>query len=370
MEKINFVNGQAPALNATNLNQMQTNIEQAIAVGGVAGDTLPIGSVVEFASDVNVPANWLLCNGQAVSRTEYDLLFAIIGTTWGEGDGSTTFNVPTKEGLVTVGKKSSDTDFNTIGKTGGEKTHTLTEAELTEHYHSLEVATSSSSSETGYFQLLKEEGWSTNPTHTINGAKTTSVGGNQPHNNLQPYVTSNFIIKAKQSAGVVATVVDNLNSTSSTDALSARQGKILNEKNIITYGRNTDLTNFAADTWYPIYMNNVVAQVGDKLIPSNGTIKIGPGVSFIKINAAIWTAGRGYRWARIKKNDQIVAMAINELSATSNTNIWKTVVIESFLCEVEENDVITIEMASNESDMIVQAGIYSNSTYLTVETVR
>lgn len=197
--------------------------------GFLVPDSIPIGMVVEFPSD-NIPDNWLLCNGQAVSRTDYAELFAAIGTTWGAGDGSTTFNVPTKEGLVTVGKTLADSDFNFLGKIGGEKTHTLTEAELTEHYHMLETATSSSSSGTGNFQLLKEEGWAKSPTHTINGTKTTSVGGNQPHNNLQPYVASNFIIKAKQSSGVVATVVDNLNSTSATDALSAKQGKILNDK--------------------------------------------------------------------------------------------------------------------------------------------
>ena len=63
---------------------------------------------------------------------------------------------------------------------------------------------------------------------------TGDAGGGEPHNILQPYQVQNYIIKAKQSAGVVATVVDNLNSTSITDALSANQGKILNEKIIGT----------------------------------------------------------------------------------------------------------------------------------------
>ena len=59
---------------------------------------------------------------------------------------------------------------------------------------------------------------------------TTSAGGSQPHNNIQPSFVGVYIIKAKQSAGLVATVVDNLTSTSSTNALSANQGKLLNEK--------------------------------------------------------------------------------------------------------------------------------------------
>ena len=59
---------------------------------------------------------------------------------------------------------------------------------------------------------------------------TTSAGGSQPHNNIQPSFVGTYIIKAKQSAGLVATVVDSLESTSATDALSAKKGKELNEK--------------------------------------------------------------------------------------------------------------------------------------------
>ena len=59
---------------------------------------------------------------------------------------------------------------------------------------------------------------------------TQNTGGGTAHNNLQPYIVTNFIVKAKQSAGLVATVIDSLESESKTDALSANQGKILNEK--------------------------------------------------------------------------------------------------------------------------------------------
>lgn len=61
-----------------------------------SGDTLPIGSITQFAGS-KVPTNWLSCNGQAVSRNTYSLLFKTIGTTYGEGDGSTTFNLPSLE---------------------------------------------------------------------------------------------------------------------------------------------------------------------------------------------------------------------------------------------------------------------------------
>lgn len=209
--------------------------------GGITGDTLPIGAVVEFASN-NIPENWLLCNGQAVSRTDYAELFAAIGTTWGEGDGSTTFNVPTKEGLVTVGKKASDTDFNEIGKTGGKKTHTLTVDEMPSHNHNVKYNTESGIAAAS---VLGTDRTASDTEGSSSGGDwyvwTTGAGGGQAHNNLQPYTTSNFIIKAKQSAGVVATVVDNLNSDSTTDALSAKQGKELNQKIDTKIVTNTEI---------------------------------------------------------------------------------------------------------------------------------
>lgn len=195
--------------------------------GGTVSDTLPIGSVVEWFS-TTIPINWLECNGQAISRTEYAELFAVIGTKYGSGDGSTTFNLPNIKGKTTVGLDIDDTDFNELGKTGGEKTHTLTENEIppmdvhmTQH--------------TWFDRGGLEAGGAVNRKVVAGGGTGGSPelvigtvnGGGQAHNNLQPYIVSNYIIKAKQTQAVVATVVDNLTSESSTDALSANQGRIL-----------------------------------------------------------------------------------------------------------------------------------------------
>ena len=200
-----------------------------VGTGQAGGDTLPIGAVMEWNSDI-IPINWLLCDGQAVSRTDYSKLFEVLGTRYGEGDGSTTFNLPNRKGNIAVGKDENDTDFNTLGKTGGEKTHTLTVNEMPAHMHTF----------TGTYYALMSGGGSQefgSGSSKSTEVKMKSAGGGQAHNNMQPYVVSNFIIKAKQSAGIIATVVDNLESESEIDALSARQGKKLADRiytNIIT----------------------------------------------------------------------------------------------------------------------------------------
>jgi len=91
-------------------------------------DTERSGVVKDFAGNT-IPAGYLLCDGAAVSRTTYAALFAAIGTLWGVGDGSTTFNLPNMNGRFTVGFDGSEADYNTVGNTGGEKEHQLTKDE-------------------------------------------------------------------------------------------------------------------------------------------------------------------------------------------------------------------------------------------------
>lgn len=221
-EYIEFNNNSQPALNDTNINRLQQLIKQDIQ-GAVSGDTLPVGAIMPFGSDT-IPDNWLLCNGQAVSRTDYQELFNTIGITYGSGDGFTTFNLPDLQGKIPVGKDENDEDFDTLGNTGGEKEHTLTIEEMPSHNHQSSNYFEGSGGTSGV--------WAVRSLADLTGYKDVSsqTGENQPHNILQPYIVQNYIIKAKQSAGVVATVVDGLNSTSATNALSANQGKVLNEK--------------------------------------------------------------------------------------------------------------------------------------------
>ena len=171
------------------------------------GDTLPIGSITAFGGS-NPPSGWLICDGSAISRTEYASLFAAIGTTYGTGDGNTTFNLPNLQGKVLVGK-SNETEFNSLGKSGGEKTHILTINEMPAHNHKMSSYWPNAGTTEGgvTIQSSAAQGnwWA---------AGCEPSGGDQAHNNLQPYSVTNYIIKAHNNAAVVAKVEQDLSSDS------------------------------------------------------------------------------------------------------------------------------------------------------------
>ena len=188
---------------------------------GSGGDTVPIGSIVPFASDT-IPNGWLLCDGSAVSRTTYSELFAIIGTAHGIGDGSTTFNVPNIKGKVVVGKQQTMTpsgNFTNLGETGGEEDHTLTVDEIPSHGHDVAIAVNNTvpggaryyfnSAGTTSAPISDTAAWS-------NSLTAKATGGGQAHNNLQPYIVENYIIKAKQTASIQGEVIQE-NDTATTE---------------------------------------------------------------------------------------------------------------------------------------------------------
>ena len=207
---------------------------------GPSGDTLPVGAIIPYSGQTT-PENWLLCDGREVSRTTYNRLFSVIGTIYGSGDGSTSFNLPNLKDRVPVGTSNDIT----LGQTLGEKEHTLTVEETPSHRHFLNNGGLANYAIT--VNAATGDGGDNYNMHYTGGAsengpyvRTDYVGGGQPHNTMQPSIGQNYIIKAKQSAGLVATVVDTLTSTSAVDALSANQGKELNNRltNIETYSTN------------------------------------------------------------------------------------------------------------------------------------
>lgn len=135
-----------------------------------------------------IPDGWLLCDGSELSKTTYPKLYAAIGDLWGVPNSSSNFKLPNLNGKVPVGYDSSDTDFDTVGKTGGKKTHTLTINEMPAHTHSRNYYSSdwcANGTKSGY-----------HGSGTGTQTNTGSTGGGAAHNNLQPYAVIKYIICA------------------------------------------------------------------------------------------------------------------------------------------------------------------------------
>lgn len=187
--------------------------------GGSSGYVL--GTIYPWPTET-VPSWALELNGQAVSRTTYSGLFALIGTTYGVGDGSTTFNLPNYRGRVLVGQDTGQSEFNVIGETGGAKTHTLTIDEMPSHTHvqnahlhdlaGLVRTTGSGTTQSGAGIPPHNNTPSADQgLATVDSSSTTATnqntGGGQAHNNLQPYTVVKWIICAATSAGEYDTEV-------------------------------------------------------------------------------------------------------------------------------------------------------------------
>lgn len=205
---------------------------------------MPPGAMAPFAGS-SAPTGWLLCDGSAVSRSTYAALFAVLGTTFGAGNGSTTFNVPNAKGRVLVGLDAGQTEFDALAETGGAKTHQLTAAEMPSHTHTqnshnhtqdAHTHTQNAHSHTitdpghshgmdegqtdGAGTLMDRSNAASATTTTTNSATTgitvdnatatnqnatatnqaatatnQNTGGDGAHNNLQPYLVIHWIIK-------------------------------------------------------------------------------------------------------------------------------------------------------------------------------
>lgn len=98
------------------------------------GAIMKAGFLMDYAGSV-IPSGWLVCDGSEVSRTTYARLFTAIGTIYGVGDGSTTFNLPPAAGRVNVALDVTDADFNALGEFRGQKNVTLELTEIPSHNH-------------------------------------------------------------------------------------------------------------------------------------------------------------------------------------------------------------------------------------------
>ena len=155
----------------------------------------PTGITAPFAGAA-APAGWLLANGQAVSRSDYAALFAVIGTTYGPGNNSTTFNLPDLRGRVAVGGgQGAGLTNRTRAETGGEETHALTIQEMPSHSHQ---GPTPANATPGSFEVpaLRDGGFGYANIDYAGAAPTDVTGGNAAHNVMQPFLVLNYIIRS------------------------------------------------------------------------------------------------------------------------------------------------------------------------------
>jgi microcystin-dependent protein len=158
-----------------------------------------IGQITIFAGNF-APRYWAFCNGQLISIAQNAALFSILGTTYG-GDGVTTFALPDLRGRVPIHMGQGPGLSNYVeGQNGGAETVTLLSTQIPAHTHGVNASTAggSQASPASGFPAVESTGTSLNYASasniTMNAAMIAANSGGQPHSNMQPYLTLNYII--------------------------------------------------------------------------------------------------------------------------------------------------------------------------------
>src|SRR5438876_599539 len=146
------------------------------------------------------PRGWAFCDGQILPISQNTALFSLLGTTYG-GDGKSNFALPNMQGNAPMHPgQGPGLSLHDLGETGGSETVTLLESEIPAHSHAMTAATTSANSKSPAGNVLARAGGGNvympagNPLVSMSDQALAPAGGDQPHNNLMPYLTLNFCI--------------------------------------------------------------------------------------------------------------------------------------------------------------------------------
>jgi microcystin-dependent protein len=153
----------------------------------------PFLSEIKLVSFNFPPKGWALCNGQFLPINQNQALFALLGTTYG-GNGQTTFALPNLRGRVPIHMGNG----HTLGEAAGSTSVTVNIQQLPTHIHFVQATNNAATSDDPTNNVLGQAGanvYAAFQSAAAMGAQmVTNVGGSQPHNNMMPYLTLNFII--------------------------------------------------------------------------------------------------------------------------------------------------------------------------------
>jgi microcystin-dependent protein len=149
------------------------------------------------------PTGWAFCDGQVLPLSQNTALFSLLGTTYG-GDGKSNFALPNLQGSVPMFYgQGPGLSLHDIGESGGETTVTLLESEVPSHGHSLQASTHNANLESpgpsvalgrSSPSLIYKQPAGAAPAQPLSDQAIAPAGGDQPHNNMMPYLTLNFCI--------------------------------------------------------------------------------------------------------------------------------------------------------------------------------
>jgi microcystin-dependent protein len=152
----------------------------------------PFLSEIRIFSFQFAPKGWALCNGQLLPINQNQALFSLLGTTYG-GNGQTNFALPDLRDRIPIHVGNG----HTLGERGGEQAHTLTIAELPQHAHTVNASSVNGNQNFASGNVLAAAGnLYSGPSNltALHPSSVANVGGSQPHENLQPYLTLSFCI--------------------------------------------------------------------------------------------------------------------------------------------------------------------------------